>query len=49
MSKFRDRIRAQEPWIDRYMTNLAKSQRTAEIVAVVVAIALGVGIVLWLI
>ncbi len=49
MSKFRDKVKEQEPYVDRWLTRLAASERSAEIIAVAAAIALGVGVVLWLI
>ena len=51
MSKFgevRDKIDAQEPFVDRWLTRLAAHPHTAQIVVVVTALALAAGLLLWL-
>ena len=48
LGKVRDKIDAQEPFVDRWLTRLAAHPHTAQIVVVVTALALAAGLLLWL-
>ena len=48
LGKVRDKIDAQEPFVDRWLTRLAEHPHTAQIVVVVTVLALVAGVALWL-
>ena len=48
LDQWGNKIEEYEPFVDRWLTRLASYERTAWIVIVAAVVALGFGIVLWL-